>query len=49
MFKSVFHHGLCNQLCRLSLGLIAACLLLSSLPARTLAQGYQRELPSSGK
>src|SRR5882724_4818789 len=49
MFKSVFDQERCNQLCRLSLWLIAACLLLGILPARTLAQGYEREIPSFGK
>src|SRR5713226_4819160 len=47
--KPVFHRGLCHPVCRRTLVLIAAGLLLSILPARSFAQGYERGIPSSGK
>src|SRR5229473_2233518 len=47
--KPVFHRRLRHPVCRRTLVLIAACLVLSILPARSLAQGYEREIPSSGK
>src|SRR5258707_5455478 len=47
--KLVFHRGPCHSAGRRTLLLIAAGLLLSILPARSFAQGYQREIPSSGK
>src|SRR6266481_3499308 len=49
MFKLVFHRGLRHQVCRRTLVLIAAGLLLGILPARSFAQTYEREIPSSGK
>src|SRR6266852_2784505 len=49
MFKLIFHRGLRHQVCRRTLVLIAAGLLLGILPARSFAQTYEREIPSSGK
>jgi len=49
MFKLVFHRGLRHQVCRRTLVLIAAGLLLGILPARSFTQTYEREIPSSGK
>jgi len=47
--KSVFHRGLRHQVCRQTLVLIGAGLLLSIFPAQTFAQAYEREVPSPGK
>ncbi len=49
LYQPVFHRGLCDSVCRRTIVLIAAWLLLSILPGRSFAQGYQREIPSSGK
>src|SRR5258708_3029934 len=49
LYQPVFHRGLCHSVCRPTIVLIAAWLLLSILPGRSFAQGYQREIPSFGK